>query len=148
MGMLSLKRQKWTGLLPVILLWLLPGNAAAQNSYQPVSKEEAQCVVSVTKDALQNNPQVRQQLDQMLSQVRAQSCQSGEQMAQQQFIMMMQSLTASMYDPVIRKCFLSGLQQHPNPQAVWQERQSIIFQTLPYLMQEVLYRTVPRPLCR
>lgn len=147
MGMLSLKRQKWTGLLPVILLWLLPGNAAAQNSSQPVSKEEGQCVVSVTKDALQNNPQVRQQLDQTLSQVRAQSCQSGEQAAQQQFIMMMYSVLAGMtQQEVLMKCFPTLLQQQQSAQS--HEKLNMVMQVTQQIIVQTLAQNVPRPICR
>lgn len=147
MAMLSLKRQKWTGLLPVILLWLLPGNAAAQNSYQPVSNEEGKCVVSVTKDALQNNPQVRQQFDQTLSQVRAQSCQSGEQAAQQQFIMTMYSVLAGMTQhEVLMKCFPTLLQQQQNAQT--HEKLNMVMQVTQQIMAQTLAQSVPRPLCR
>ncbi|WP_417912611.1 hypothetical protein [Candidatus Electronema sp. TJ] len=147
MGMLSLKRQKWTGLLPVILLWLLPGNAAAQNSPQPVSNEEGKCVVSVTKDALQNNQQVRQQLDQTLSQVRAQSCQSGEQMAMEQFVMMMYSVLASMTQhEVLMKCFPMLLQQQQNAQT--HEKLNMVMQVTQQIMAQTLAQSVPRPLCR
>ena len=147
MGMLSLKRQKWTGLLPVILLWLLPGNAAAQNSYQPVSNEEGKCVISVTKNALQNNPQVRQQLDQTLSQVRAQSCQSGEQAAQQQFIMTMYSVLSGMtQQEVLMKCFPTLLQQQQSAQA--HEKLNIVMQVTQQIIVQTLAQSVPRPLCR
>ena len=147
MGMLSLKRQKWTGLLPVILLWLLPGNAAAQNSYQPVSNEEGKCVISVTKNALQNNPQVRQQLDQTLSQVRSQSCQSGEQAAQQQFIMTMYSVLSGItQQEVLMKCFPTLLQQQQSAQA--QEKLNIVMQVTQQIIVQTLAQSVPRPLCR
>jgi len=147
MGMLSLKRQKWTGLLPVILLWLLPGNAAAQNSPQPVSNEEGKCVVSVTKDALQNNQQVRQQLDQTLSQVRAQSCQSGEQAAQQQFIMTMYSVLAGIQrQEVLMKCFPTLMQQRQDAQA--HEKLNMVIQVIDQIIVQTLAQNVPRPLCR
>jgi len=145
--MLSLKRQKWTGLLPVILLWLLPGNAAAQNSPQPVSNEEGKCVVSVTKDALQNNQQVRQQLDQTLSQVRAQSCQSGEQAAQQQFIMTMYSVLAGIQrQEVLMKCFPTLMQQRQDAQA--HEKLNMVIQVIDQIIVQTLAQNVPRPLCR
>lgn len=147
MGMLSLKRQKWTGLLPVILLLLLPGNAAAQNSSQPVSKEEGQCVVSTTKNALQNDPRMRQQIDQTLSQVRAQSCQSGEQAAQQQFIMMMYPVLAGItQQEVLMKCFPTLLQQQQSAQA--HEKLNTIIQVTQQIIVQTLAQSVPRPLCR
>ena len=146
MGMLALKRQKWTGLLPVILLLLLPGNAAAQNSSQPVSKEEGQCVVSTTKNALQNDPRMRQQIDQTLSQVRAQSCKSGEQAAQQQFIMMMYPVLGGItQQEVLMQCFPTLLQQRQDAQA--QEKLNTIIQVTQQIIVQTLFQTVPRPLC-
>ena len=144
--MIDLKRWNWLRLLPCALLWLMPDAAAAQNSYQPVSKAEGQCVVSVTKDALRNDPQVRQQLDQMLSQVRAQSCQSGEQAAQQQFVMMMYPVLAGMtQQQVLMKCFPTLLQQQQDAQA--HEKLNTIIQVIQQIIVQTLMQTVPRPLC-
>ncbi len=144
---LSLKRQKWTGLLPAALLLLLPGNAAAQNSFQPVSNEEGKCIVSTTEDALQNDPQVRNNFNKMLNYIRTQSCPNGEQAAQHDLGMIMQSMLASTYEPVINKCFLSGLHLNPNVGAVWSERQGMVLEVLPYIMQQVFNKVIPRPLC-
>ena len=139
MGMLALKRQKWTGLLPVILLWLLPGNAAAQNNPQPVSQAETQCIVSTTEDVLQNDPFIRSNFNKMMNYIRTQSCPNGEQAAQKDLDIIMQSMLTSTYQPVIKKCFPAGLHLNPNV--------SEILSKLPYIMQPVFNKAIPRPLC-
>ena len=146
--MIDLKRWNWLWLLPCALLWLRPNAAAAQNSSQPVSDAEAKCVVSATEDALQNNQHVRDNFNRMLSYIRTQSCQNGEQAAQQDLGMIMQSMLASTYEPVIKKCFLSGLHLNPNVETVWRERQGRVFEVLPYIMQQVFNKVIPRPLCQ
>lgn len=142
--MVYLKRWNWLWLLPCALFWLMPNAAAAQSAQ--MTQPEGQCVVSTTKDALRNDPRMQQQIDQTLSQVRAQSCQSGEQAAQQQFIMMMYPVLAGMTQhQVLMKCFPTLLQQKQDAQT--HEKLNMIIQAIQQIIVQTLMQTVPRPLC-